>query len=346
MLNMTKIRLGFIGVGGIATGRHIPTFRTFDEVEIAAVHDVDIKRAEKVAEELGIPGVFADIEDMYPHVDAIVICTPNKFHAELSINAMDNGKHVLCEKPMAMTTEECNAMIAAEKRNGVKLHIAYHYRYMKEAIASKKIIERGMIGDPLVVRVRGLRRRKVPGWGVFTNYDLQGGGALIDYGCHLLDMAMYLMGDLKPVEVSSTTYNHLSRTNTVNEWGHFNRDTFEVEDHVSAFIRFNNGATMLFETSWAANIPEDENHISISGTKAGLDVFNMQVNQADEDLMTTMRIDYIKVDETFSRLQAEDFISAIKYGTPLTVTSEEAKEVSKIIEAIYLSSKEQRSIRL
>ncbi len=343
---MSKIRLGFIGVGGIATGRHIPTFRTFDEVEITAVQDINQERAAKVAGELGIPEVFSNIEDMYPYVDAVVICTPNKFHAPISIDAMNHGKHVLCEKPMAMTVDECERMIKAEERNGVKLHIAYHYRFMKEAIASKKIIERGIIGAPIVVRVKGLRRRKVPGWGVFTNQELQGGGALIDYGCHLLDLAMYLMGDVKPVEVSSSTYNHLSRTNTVNEWGHFNRDSFEVEDHVSAFIRFDNGASMLFETSWAANIPEDENHISISGMKAGLDVFDMKVNQADEDLMTTMRIDYIKVDEPYSRLQAEDFISAVKDGTPLRVKSHEAKEVSKIIEAIYKSSKEKCSIRL
>lgn len=343
---MSKIRLGFIGVGGIATGRHIPTFRTLDEVEITAVQDINQERAMKVANELGIPEVFANIEDMYPYVDAVVICTPNKFHAPISIDAMNHGKHVLCEKPMALTADECDRMIEAETRNGVKLHIAYHYRFMKEAIASKKIIERGIIGDPIVVRVKGLRRRKVPGWGVFTNQELQGGGALIDYGCHLLDLAMYLMGDVKPVEVSSSTYNHLSRTNTVNEWGHFNRDTFEVEDHVSAFIRFDNGASMLFETSWAANIPEDENHISISGTKAGLDVFDMKVNQADEDLMTTMRIDYIKVDEPYSRLQAQDFISAVKYDTPLRVKSHEAKEVSKIIEAVYKSSKEQCSVKL
>ena len=343
---MSKIRMGFIGVGGIATARHIPAFRTFDEVEITGVQDINYERAMKVANELGIPEVFSNIEDMYPYVDAVVICTPNKFHAPISIDAMNHGKHVLCEKPMALTIKECEQMIEAEKRNDVKLHIAYHYRFMKEAIASRKIIERGIIGDPIVVRVKGMRRRKVPGWGVFTNQELQGGGALIDYGCHLLDLSMYLMGDVKPVEVSSSTYNHLSKTNTVNEWGHFNRETFEVEDHVSAFIRFDNGATMLFETSWAANIPEDENHISISGMKAGLDVFEMKVNQADEDLMTTMRIDYIKVDEPYSRLQAQDFISAVKYGTELRVKSEEAKEVSKIIEAVYKSSKEQRSVRL
>lgn len=172
---MAKIRLGFIGVGGIATGRHIPTFRTFDDVEITAVQDVNAERAMKVANELNIPEVCSTIEDMYPHVDAVVVSTPNKYHAPISIDAMNNGKHVLCEKPMAMSTEECNAMIEAEERNGVKLHIAYHYRFMKEAIAAKKIIERGTIGDPLVVRVKGLRRRKVPGWGVFTNQELQGG---------------------------------------------------------------------------------------------------------------------------------------------------------------------------
>lgn len=171
---MAKIRLGFIGVGGIATGRHIPTFRTFDDVEITAIQDVNVERAMKVANELNIPEVCSTIEDMYPHVDAVVVSTPNKFHASISIDAMNNGKHVLCEKPMAMSTEECNAMIEAEERNGVKLHIAYHYRFMKEAIAAKKIIERGTIGDPLVVRVKGLRRRKVPGWGVFTNQELQG----------------------------------------------------------------------------------------------------------------------------------------------------------------------------
>src|SRR5699024_9218279 len=240
----------------------------------------------------------------------------------------------------------CEAMMEAEQENNVKLHVAYHYRFMKPALAAEKVVERGMIGEPLDVRVQGLRRRKVPGWGAFTNNELQGGGALIDYGCHLLDLSMYLMGDVQPVEVSSNAYNRLSRTKSINEWGEFDRENFEVDDHVSAFIRFDNGASMLFETSWSANIPHDENHISISGADAGLDVFDMKVNQADEDLMTTMRIDYIKVDEPYSRLQAQDFISAVKDGTPLRVKSHEAMEVSKIIEAIYKSSKEQRSVRL
>src|SRR5699024_1383173 len=134
VLEMARIRLGSIGVGGVATGRHIPTFRPSDDVEITAEHDINRKRAVKVAEELAIPGVFTNIEDMYPYVDAVVICTPNKFHAPISIDAMNHGKHVLCEKPMALTSDECRQMIEAEQRKGDQLNIAYHYRFMKEAI--------------------------------------------------------------------------------------------------------------------------------------------------------------------------------------------------------------------
>src|SRR5690625_157383 len=126
---MSRIRLGIIGVGGIVTGRHITTFRTLDEVEITAVQDINRERAGKVAEELAIAGVFTYIEDMTTYVDAVAICTPNEFHAPIRIDAMNHGKHVLCEIPMALTSDACRQMIEAEQRNGVKLHIAYHYRF-------------------------------------------------------------------------------------------------------------------------------------------------------------------------------------------------------------------------
>lgn len=343
---MAKMRLGFIGVGDISTGRHLPIFTKMEEVEVIAVQDINYGRALEVSNEFGIPKVCKEPKDMYDSVDAVVICTPNKFHAPISIEAMKHGKHVLVEKPMAMTVEECEAMMEAEQENNVKLHVAYHYRFMKPALAAEKVVERRMIGEPLVVRVQGLRRRKVPSWGAFTNNELQGGGALIDYGCHLLDLSMYLMGDVQPVEVSSNAYNRLSRTKSINEWGEFDRENFEVDDHVSAFIRFDNGASMLFETSWSANIPHDREHISISGTDAGLNVFEMTVNQADEDMMTTMSIDYIQVKDNYAQMQAQNFIDAIKGRADLKVPSADAMKVSKIIEAIYRSSDENCSVRL
>ncbi|ULG72128.1 Gfo/Idh/MocA family protein [Macrococcus brunensis] len=344
---MTKVRLGIAGVGGIATDRHIPAFRNFEQVEITHVYDINTERAMVVANQFQIPHVASSYEEMLDHIDAVVITTPNKFHAPLTIAALEKNISVMCEKPMATTQAEADAMVKAEEKSDGVLHIAYHYRFMKEAIAAKKIIDKGIIGEPLVVRVKAMRRRKVPGWGVFTNKELQGGGALIDYGCHLLDLAMWLTGNQKPVEVSAQTYNSLSRMpNPVNEWGVFNPETFEVDDHVTAFIRFENNVTMLFETSWAANVESDEEHISISGTKGGLNVFEMKVNQADDTLMTTLNIDYIQIDHPFQHLQAENFISAITDGTPLRVQSTEAKDVSSVIEAIYLSAQKQQAIRI
>lgn len=344
---MDKVRIGIVGTGGIATERHIPAFQAFDNVVITHVNDINMERAMITANQFGIPHVAKSYEELLEGVDAVVITTPNKFHAPLAIEALKHNKSVLCEKPMALSTEECDAMIAAEQASEGSLHIAYHYRFMKEAIAAKKIIDKGIIGEPLVIRVKAMRRRKVPGWGVFTNKELQGGGSLIDYGCHLLDLAMWLVGSRKAVEVSAQTYNQLSRMpNPVNEWGAFNPETFEVDDHVTAFVRFEDNITMLFETSWAANVESDEEHISISGTKGGLNVFEMKVNQADDTLMTTLHIDYIQIEESFEHLQAENFINNITKKTPLRVKSTEAREVSRIIEAIYLSAANQRSVMI
>src|SRR5699024_5760201 len=128
------------------------------------------------------------------------------------------GVHVLCEKPMAMTPTECEDMVAAARKHNKLLSIAYHYRYTEAAIRSKLAVEAGAVGKPLVIRVQALRRRKVPGWGVFTNKELQGGGSLIDYGCHFLDLSLWLLHYPEPVEVMGRAYNRLSTTpNQVNE---------------------------------------------------------------------------------------------------------------------------------
>ena len=203
---------------------------------------------------------------MFKSVDAVVICTPNKFHAEITVAALNAGVHVFCEKPMAMNREECDAMIEAANQSGKVLAIGYHYRFTDAAITARRAIDEGVVGDALVTRVQALRRRKVPGWGVFTNKQLQGGGSLIDYGCHLLDLALWLQTDAKPVEVLGKTYNRLSQTpNQINDWGTFDHETFEVDDHVSSFITFEDGSTMQFECSWSANIKEDKIHLSMSG---------------------------------------------------------------------------------
>ncbi|MYL49452.1 gfo/Idh/MocA family oxidoreductase [Halobacillus litoralis] len=345
---MTRLKMGIIGVGGIAQGRHIPSFLDLkDKVELTAVQDVNEGRAEEVAEAHQIPYVFKDYQDMFEKVDAVTICTPNKFHAEISIAALEAGVHVLCEKPMAITTEECEAMMEAAKKNDRLLSIAYHYRYTPEAQLAKKAILNNEIGDPLVTRVQAMRRRKVPGWGVFTNKDLQGGGSLIDFGCHLLDLALWLLDDPKPVEVMGRTYDRLSKTpGQVNDWGAFNHETFNVDDHVTSYITFENGESLQFECSWAANIKEDHTSLSISGVDGGLSVYPFELYQAKYGALLDSTAKIREGEPTPGLAQAENFIDSCLGNDELVVKPEQALKVTKLMEAIYQSSETGTSVKL
>lgn len=340
--------MGIIGVGGIAQNRHIPTFlKISDKVEIVAISDVNEATAKMVGEKFGIAKVYAHYADMFGDVDAVTICTPNKFHAEITIAALEAGLHVFCEKPMAMRPDECEAMIAASEAAKKMLAIAYHYRFMKESVAAKRLVLEDEIGRPMVARAKGMRRRKVPGWGVFTNKELQGGGSLIDYGCHLLDLSLWLLGNPKPVEVMGTTYNELSKMpGQVNQWGSFDHETFEVDDHVTAYIKFEGGASMLFETSWSANVKSDEESISISGLSGGVDLFPFHVNQMKHGMLLNTEADWVPGEDDPSLPQALNFVNSCLGLEELVVKPEEAMQTSLIIDAIYRSSETGMSVSL
>ncbi|WP_404469010.1 Gfo/Idh/MocA family protein [Sutcliffiella horikoshii] len=345
---MSQLRMGIIGVGGIAQNRHIPTFLKMQEkVTIAAISDVNEETARMVGEKFGIDQVYAHYADMFEHVDAVTICTPNKFHAEITIAALQAGLHVFCEKPMAMRPDECEAMIAAAEKAGKQLAIAYHYRFMKESVAAKRLVDADEIGRPIVARAKGMRRRKVPGWGVFTNKELQGGGSLIDYGCHLLDLSLWLLGNPKPVEVMGTTYNELSKMpGQVNQWGSFDHETFEVDDHVTAYIKFEGGASLLFETSWSANVKADEESVSISGISGGVDLFPFHLNQMKQGMLLNTEADWVPGEDDPSIPQAENFVNSCLGHEELIVKPQQAMQVSLIIDAIYRSSESGKSVSL
>lgn len=345
---MSKLRIGIIGAGGIAQGRHIPAFQQLTEhVTIEAICDVNEEVAKTVAEKHQIPRIFTKYQEMFAEVYAVVVCTPNKFHADISISALDAGVHVLCEKPMAVSIVECERMVEAADRSGKVLAIAYHYRFLKDSQAAKKLVTENEIGEPIVARVKALRRRKVPGWGVFTNKELQGGGTLIDWGCHFLDLSLWLLGNPEPVEVIGTAYNRLSKIpNQVNQWGSFDPGTFDVDDHVTAYIKFQNGASMLFETSWSANIAKDEECVSISGVEGGIDLFPLQLNQAKHGMLLNTVANWVPGEDSADLPQARNFVDSCLGIGELIVKPEQALQVSKIIDAIYKSSETGESITM
>ncbi|UFU01442.1 Gfo/Idh/MocA family oxidoreductase [Radiobacillus kanasensis] len=344
---MRMLRIGVIGVGGIAQARHLPTFANMtDQVKIQAVSDLNQELAGKIAKQYGVPVVVENYEDMFEHVDAVTICTPNKFHADIAIAALEAGKHVLCEKPMALSAREAERMVEASKRTGKVLFIGFHYRFMKESQAAKKVMDAGEIGKPLVVRVEALRRRKVPGWGVFINKELQGGGSLIDFGCHHLDLALWLLGNPQPVEVSGATYQDLSTSGElVNTWGDIDANSFEVDDHATAYIRFDNGATLFLETSWAANVADDKESVRISGDKAGIDVFPFAVYQSKHGLLLDQVPNWLPGPDDPSVLQAANFVDSCLGIQEAIVKPEQALQTSRIIDAIYESSISGKSVR-
>lgn len=345
---MAKLKMGIIGVGGIAQDRHIPAYLELkDQVELTAVQDLNVERAQEVADKFGIKHVFEDYAELFKQVDAVTICTPNKFHAEIAIQALEASVHVLCEKPMAITSKECEDMIAASKKTNTRLSIAYHYRHTQEARVAKQAILNKEIGDPLVTRMRAMRRRKVPGWGVFTNKDLQGGGSLIDWGCHFLDLGMWLLGNPKPAHVMGTTYNRLSKTpNQLNEWGAFDHETFDVDDHVTGYITFENGVSFMLECSWAANIKEDETNLSISGVDGGLNVYPFELYQAKYGTFFSGEAKFTTAASQAALLQAQNFVASCLGEAELIVKPEQALQVTRIIEAIYQSSETGKSVKL
>lgn len=345
---MKKLKMGIIGVGGIAQDRHLPAYVNLkDMVEVVAVQDVNKARATEAAEKFQIPHLFESYHDMFQEVDAVTICTPNKFHAEIAIAALKAGVHVLCEKPMAMSAAECSAMMDAAEDSGKLLSIAYHYRHTDAARVARHAMLDGEVGDPLVVRVRAMRRRKVPGWGVFTNKELQGGGSLIDYGCHLLDMALWLMGQPKPVEVMGTAYNRLSKTpDQLNDWGTFDHETFDVDDHVTGYVKFENGTSLLLECSWAANIKEDTMHLSISGADGGLNVYPLELYRPKHGTFMTGKAKAEHNEDVAGLRQARNFVESCLGQAEQLVKPDQAMQVSQLIEAIYQSSQTGQSVRL
>ncbi|NLG50863.1 MAG: Gfo/Idh/MocA family oxidoreductase, partial [Chloroflexi bacterium] len=192
-----NLRVGIIGAGFIATRGHVPAYRAVPGVEVVALCDINEKRARAVSEELGIPQAYTDYHAMLEHenLDVVSVCSPNAFHAQMTIDALNAGAHVLCEKPMALNYADAQAMFAASQRAGRSLTIGFHMRYQPEFQTVKQILSDGKLGEVYYIKSSMLRRNGIPGYGSwFTNKDLAGGGAMMDIGCHMLDLSLWMLG--------------------------------------------------------------------------------------------------------------------------------------------------------
>ena len=348
------LKVGVVGCGGIANGKHLPALSNIKEVELVAFCDIILEKAEEAAEKYGVEGAksYKDYKEFLKDndLDVVHVCTPNKSHSEITVASLEAGSHVMCEKPMAKTSEEAKAMIDAAKRTGKKLAIGYQYRMGKGALYLKQVCDRGDLGEIYYAKARALRRRAVPTWGVFLNEEEQGGGPLIDIGTHALDMTLWMMNNYEPEMVVGTKYHKLGpNANSANAWGPWDPKEFTVEDSAFGFIKMKNGATIVLESSWALNmIDVGEAQTVLCGTKAGADMLDgLRINGEDMQKMYIKTPDLASGGVAFfdgdggdtpSDIEARLWIDAILKDTDPVVLPEQAFVVTQILEAIYESA--------
>ncbi len=349
-----KVKVGIIGCGGIANGKHMPSLSKLSDVELVAFCDLVEEKAIKAKEQYGTPDakVYTDYKELLKdgEIEVVHVCTPNRSHAPISIDSLYAGKHVMCEKPMAKTAEDARKMVAAAKETGRKLTIGYQHRHKPEAIYLKSVIERGDLGEIYLAKAYAVRRRGTPNWGVFLNEYEQGGGPLIDIGTHSLDVTLYLMNNYEPRMVVGTKYKKVSNPECGNPWGGWKEGENTMEDAAFGFIVMKNGATIILESSWALNTiePIQEGSTVLCGTDAGAQIKGgVTINKAEFNRLVEIKPDlssggvafYEGISDNPAEVEARRWIDAVKNNTEVVVKPEQACVVSEILEAIYTSAK-------
>ena len=346
---MKIFNIGVIGCGGIASKAHFPNISKIENLNLYGVADIDLSRAEKIRAEYNCPIATDNYRDLLncKEIDSIHICTPNFLHTPIALEAIEAGKHVLIEKPFAISVADAKKVFDKAGEKGVYVMSANCFRYLTEATMLKKFIDADMLGDIYYTKVQSLRRRGIPPHGVFTDKSKQGGGPLIDLGIHVIDMAIYLLGNPKPVAVSGAVFNKLGtgKGHATGVRGKWNPEEFKVEDFACGMVRFDNGHVMQIETSFAANIEKDRTNLTVLGTKGGADTQPLKIYTEHEEIMTD--ITPVLVPPTnFYDVEMRGFYSAIENKTETPIKEAEVLNVLSIIEGLYRSAQENKEILL
>ncbi len=340
MPNQTStVRAAVIGLGWPGM-QHLKGYIADARAEVIAVCELDKAHAQQVAAQYNIPHIYTDHGEMLANkeIDAVSVCLPNFLHAPMTIDALNAGKHVLCEKPPACNAAEAQAMADAATQNGKTLMYALVQRFGGSTQRLKQLIDNGELGDVYFGKAGYVRRRGIPigkgGW--FVDKARAGGGALIDIGVHALDCVWWLMGSPKPVEIMGAAYSH---------FGHLVPDNvkYDVDDATFAQIHFQNGASLVLETTWALNLPGD-NYIKIAGTKAGasLNPFTLYTEENGKEVDKPLEApDRNSFDE-----EVKHFVACLVEGKEPISSAEQGVILMQMLDAIYESAAKGGSVQI
>ncbi len=349
MKKRAKLRCAVVGLG-VGKRRHIEGYRTHPDTEVVAIVDLDPVRLKDVGDAYGIEKRYTDMTEMLKKEkpDVVSIATPNIMHKPQTVEALEAGCHVLCEKPVAMNEPDALEMIAASERTGKRVMINFSSRISAEMYAMKRAVDAGTLGDIYFARSIWMRRRRLPGFGGwFGKKELSGGGPLIDIGIHRLDLALWLMGFPEPDWVMGSTYDPIAQQIAKEQ----NKE-YTVEDLAVGMIKFKNGATLELEASWCANIKERE-HVStrLLGTKGGMlhhnigDVYDSfaELYLEKDGCQYDMRL-HPPVPDVHDNMY--NFAEAILRDKPHDCTLEQGLANMRILDAIYKSAESGKPVQI
>jgi len=349
------MKVAIIGCGTIATGQHIPAYIKNEKTEIMYFCDPAPGAAENAVKQFGCGIAVTDYREVLndPEVEAISVCTPNKYHSEIVIAAMRAGKHVLCEKPAACTYEEALEMQKVQHETGKVLNIGVVNRFNTNVNKLKELIDSGKLGEIYQVYVSFRSRRSIPGLGgAFTTKAIAGGGVLIDWGVHFLDIVMYCCGDPKVKSVSAETFCKLGTPieNYTYEkmWaGPPKLDgVCDVEEAVTGMVR-TEGPVITLNGAWAQNISPNEKYIDFLGTKGGVRLkYGKEFTFFGAENGVLTESTFNDGEKSMFQQEIDAFVECIETGKKSHAHIDTNIITAQMMDAIYRSAEEHREIVL
>lgn len=349
----STLKVAVIGVGGIVS-THMPGWQESPHAEVIAACDINETFLKSWGAKHGVKTLTTNPADIIndPDIDIVDICTPNNYHAPVAIAALDAGKHVLCEKPLAPTPDAIRQMIAARDRSGKMLMTAQHHRFSGVSRAMKAEIDAGALGQVYHARGWMLRRAALPTRPGFVLKAQSGGGACIDIGVHILDTTLWFMGNPKPISVTGIARTELAKQpGAFGIWGDIPKE-MEVEEFASAFVRFENGATMILEVSWMLHHNTrgeyEDMQMWLYGTEGGAHWPKCEIYHSNNAARQHFNRQLMILDDKREphALECIEFAQAIVDGAPSPVPAEQSLQVMTILDAVYRSQESGAEIRL
>lgn len=337
------LRVGLVGAGW-PTWQHIKAYKKVEDVEVAALCDSDPERLEAIADEYEVPERYASYETMLKKasLDVVSVCTPNFLHKEMTVKALEAGKHVLCEKPIAVTPGEAREMQKVSKKTKKLLMPAHMMRFDPTLSTLKAFIDGGDLGEIYFIRGWWIRRSGIPGMGGwFTQRDKSGGGVLIDLGVHLLDLILWFMDFPAPRALTSSFGDPFARRGrgAMSYGGHtqYGEERCDVEDYVVAHVTFEGGASLFMQCSWASHIASYDQGLEVWGEEGGA---RLVPDDKDLIIFTERKGVPVNVSPQLPDLNPFDeeirhFIECIREGTKPLCDTREAVMTLELIEKIY-----------